>query len=255
MPKRLREPGEFCWINVLTPGVEDAKAFFGALLGWTFEPIPGGSGWFIRLGESRFGGLFDLARPGTPPRTPPGVGVMARVDDADVAVARARALGGDARPALDVGQAGRMAELTAPDGARFAVWQPLAAAGTDVDPFLPGAPCWFEVVTRDVDRVSAFYRDLFGWTAERSFTDASGYVEFHCRGEMVAGLLPAPAEFDAPPHWGVYFTVKDVDATASRAVELGGSVVLDPRDIPGVGRFAVLRSPGGVAFHVVSYSI
>ena len=251
MGTRLREPGEFCWINILTPEAEAAKAFFGRLLGWTFGAIPG-SGWFIQVGPSRIGGLFDLAHPQTPPGTPAGMGVMVKVDDADAAVARAIELGGSAKPAFSIGPPGRMAELFAPDGAEVDVWQPGAMPGTDVDPLLPGAPTWFEVMTRDVDRSVAFYRALFGWTSEAA-AGAPGYVEFRRGGELAAGLLPTPEGIDAPPHWGVYFTAADVDATARLAADLGGSVCLPPLDVPGIGRFAALRSPQGVAFHVVRY--
>jgi predicted enzyme related to lactoylglutathione lyase len=253
MATRLREPGEFCWINVLTPDVEGAKAFFGAVLGWTFGAIPGG-GWFIRVGPSLIGGLFDLGHPQTPPGTPAGIGVMVRVEDADAAVARAKELGGDAKPAFSIGPPGRMAELFAPDGAEVDVWQPGAMPGTDVDPMAPGAPCWFEVVTRDVDRSRAFYGDLFGWTSEVASAGTPGYIEFRREGEMVAGLLPTPEGWDAPPHWGVYFTVEDVDATVKRAEELGGVVRLAPRGVPGVGRYASLGSPRGVYFLVIQHS-
>lgn len=253
MPTRLREPGEFCWINILTADVENAKAFFKAVLGWTFGEIPG-MGWSIRVGPSLIGGLFDLGGPQTPPGASAGIGVMVKVDDADAAAARAKELGGDARPAIDLGAPGRMAELFAPDGAEIDVWEPRGMPGTDVDPLQPGAPSWFEAVTRDVDRSAAFYRGLFGWTSESALTGASGYIEFRCRGEMVAGLLPTPEGLDLPPHWGVYITVKDVDAAAKLAGEIGGTVCLAPRDIPNVGRYASLRSPQGISFHVIHYS-
>jgi len=49
-------------------------------------------------------------------------------------------------------------------------------------------------------------------------------------------------------------TVTDVDATARRAVELGGKVVHGPQDIPGVGRMAVIIDPQGAALNVIAYS-
>ena len=56
------------------------------------------------------------------------------------------------------------------------------------------------------------------------------------------------------PHWGTYFTVKDVDETAREAVELGGKICVPPQDIPGVGRFCGITSPQGVTFYVIKYS-
>ena len=54
-----------------------------------------------------------------------------------------------------------------------------------------------------------------------------------------------------PPHWGVYFSVEDCDATISKVTELGGKVVMDPMDIPDVGHFAGVQDPQGANFTVM----
>jgi uncharacterized protein len=60
------------------------------------------------------------------------------------------------------------------------------------------------------------------------------------------GTVPA----DLPPHWMVYFAVANADATATRAVELGGTVQVPPSDVP-QGRYAVLCDPQGARFSVI----
>ena len=55
---------------------------------------------------------------------------------------------------------------------------------------------------------------------------------------------------DMPPHWMVYFSVADTDATAARASELGGAAPVPPTDIP-PGRMAVLNDPQGGYFTVL----
>jgi len=73
----------------------------------------------------------------------------------------------------------------------------------------------------------------------------------------VGGVMAIPPQAKAggmPPSWGSYVTVADVDATARRAVELGGQVVHGPHDIPGVGRMAVIIDPQGAALNVIAYS-
>ena len=52
----------------------------------------------------------------------------------------------------------------------------------------------------------------------------------------------APAGDGVAPHWSVTFAVDDADATAARAAELGGTVVVAPYDVPPV-RVAVLSDP------------
>jgi uncharacterized protein len=48
-----------------------------------------------------------------------------------------------------------------------------------------------------------------------------------------------------------YFAVGDVDATCAQATELGATVHVPPRDIEGVGRFAVIGDPHGAVFSVI----
>jgi predicted enzyme related to lactoylglutathione lyase len=42
--------------------------------------------------------------------------------------------------------------------------------------------------------------------------------------------------------------VDDVDGTAKKTTKLGGNVVMEPVDVPGVGHIAVLLDPQGAAF-------
>ena len=51
-----------------------------------------------------------------------------------------------------------------------------------------------------------------------------------------------------PPHLMTYIGVDDVDANAARAVELGGTIIRPPMDIPNTGRFAVIQDPTGAIF-------
>ncbi|MBK8304278.1 MAG: hypothetical protein IPK98_13040 [Chloracidobacterium sp.] len=51
-----------------------------------------------------------------------------------------------------------------------------------------------------------------------------------------------------PPHFLTYVAVEDVDENARQAVELGGTVIRQPMDIPNTGRFAVIADPTGAMF-------
>ena len=53
-----------------------------------------------------------------------------------------------------------------------------------------------------------------------------------------------------PNHWHVYFAIDGADATAAKAREAGGSVLVQPFDTP-VGRIAVLQDPQGAVFSVI----
>ena len=253
MPTRPRKPGEFCWINVLTPDPAAARTFFTKLLGWSYADM-GGMGDLIEVQGQNIGGLFDLKGPNVPPGTPPCIGVMIKVDDADATAAKVQALGGKAMPPFDVMDNGRMAVCFDPNGAPFDVWQPKRQGGTEVDSTLQGAPSWFESLTSDVPRAVRFYQDLFGWTAEAMEMPDFTYTVFKLGTDYAAGMMAAPPNMGPiPPHWGTYFTVDDVDARSQLATELGGKVQIGPMDIPGVGRFAGITSPQGVMFYIIKY--
>jgi predicted enzyme related to lactoylglutathione lyase len=249
----IRDNGEFCWINMITPQPTEAQRFFSELFNWTYVPMTGVSGWSIQVGTSSIGGMFDRDHPMTPPGTPPLIGVAIKVESADDFCVRAAALGGRARSPMDVLDAGRMVVCHDPDGAELDAWQPRKMPGTDVDSTAHGAPGWFQVMTRDSDRAARFYSGLFGWKA-RVFPERGGYTVFSRGNHDLAGMMQiGPMTGPAQPHWSTWITVDNVDLAARRAEALGGKLCLQPTDIPDVGRFCAVTSPEGVPFHAVTW--
>lgn len=253
MPSGPRPIGQFCWINVLSAAPDSDRDFFAKIFGWSYLEIPG-MGHRIQVGGKDVGGLFPNVGPDGAVMAPPGIGVMVRVESADAIGAKAVALGGTAKPAFDVGPQGRMAELVDPTGAMLDVWQPNASAGMEADSTQHGTPSWFETITTDVPKASAFYCALFGWTAQEMPMGEFNYTVFAMGQDMVAGMMPRlPHLGEIPPHWAIYVTVSDVDATARQVASLGGMVIVEPTDIPGTGRFCGLVSPAGVMCYAMTY--
>jgi predicted enzyme related to lactoylglutathione lyase len=118
-----------------------------------------------------------------------------------------------------------------------------------------GAFSWNELMTPDPEAAGAFYRALFGWTVEAMNMAAGPYRVVKCGETAVGGLMDMPPDAKGmPPMWTPYVTVDDVDATARRCVELGGTVLLPPTDIPTVGRFAAIRDPQGALLNVITFA-
>lgn len=119
-----------------------------------------------------------------------------------------------------------------------------------------GAFSWCELMTTDVAAAKTFYGELLGWELEDMPMPDGNYTVIKAGGEAMAGMMamPPPAQ-DQPPHWGVYVTVPDVDATVAQAQALGGKVLLPPTDIPKVGRFSVLQDPQGAVLSVITYTM
>jgi len=61
-----------------------------------------------------------------------------------------------------------------------------------------------------------------------------------------------PTSAGEPPHWSTTFASADTDETVSRAKELGGTALMEPFDLPGIGRVAVIQDPAGAVFQVMT---
>jgi predicted enzyme related to lactoylglutathione lyase len=109
---------------------------------------------------------------------------------------------------------------------------------------------WNELMTRDLERAKKFYADTLGWTFDpMSAGGGPTYWIIKTGGEMVGGLFDISGhDFDqVPESWMSYIAVDDVDARVAKAVKAGAQVMKPAFDIPGVGRIAILREPGGAS--------
>ena len=115
--------------------------------------------------------------------------------------------------------------------------------------FTPGAFCWTELMTRDVAAAKKFYRALLDW--ELTDQDMAGFTYTTIKPpgmeRSIGGMMQmAGPQFEGvPPHWMPYIAVASVEETAKKCVELGGTIVMPPTEIPNVGRFCVIEDPTG----------
>jgi predicted enzyme related to lactoylglutathione lyase len=199
------------------------------------------------------------------------------VDSADETAAKVRDAGGRiVSEPFDVMNAGRTALFTDPEGAAFRVWEAREHTGARVVNE-PGSLNFNGLNTRDAGGARSFYGAVFGWEmlevghAMHAWR-LPGYGDFLERTDpelrkrmaqsgapegfedVVATLNPIADDQPAvPAHWSVTFAVEDADATAERAVELGGEVVVAPFDAPWV-RIAVIRDPQGATFEASKFA-
>src|SRR5687768_13698264 len=116
--------------------------------------------------------------------------------------------------------------------------------------YAAGTPCWVDVTSPELERSVAFYTKLFGWTADRDpRPEAGGYTMFSKDGKLVAAASP-PQQDGMPSFWSTYIASDDVDATAAKIREAGGSLMMEPFDVFEAGRMVVAQDPTGAAFGV-----
>ena len=117
-----------------------------------------------------------------------------------------------------------------------------------------GAFSWNELMTTDWKASKTFYAELFGWALDDLDIPGMPYTIAKVGNKEVAGIMPKPAEADSlPATWGSFVTVDNVDNSVKKAATLGAKVAVEPRDIPNVGRFAVIIDPQGAMLSMISY--
>jgi uncharacterized protein len=241
--------GTFSWADLATTDVDGAKDFYGRLFGWEPEDRTGAFGIYtmLRVEGDAVAGLYgrsdELSAAGFPSRWLCYVTVHA----ADPAAARAVELGGTVvNEAVDVEDAGRMAVVADPGGARLALWEARATIGaTRVND--PGCMAWNDLVASDLDAAAAFYGGLFGWEV-RELPQAGGYRVIQNGDRTNGGMMPAQlAGWEGPGYWLPYFNAGELDRAVTVVGEGGGQVVVEPQTVP-AGRFAIAVDPQGAPF-------
>ena len=120
-----------------------------------------------------------------------------------------------------------------------------------------GAIGWTDLTVEDAETVQSFYASVTGW--QPSPVPMGDYEDFNMcdpdTQQPMAGICHARGEnADLPPVWMVYITVADVDDSAATCVEMGGRVVVGPRDMGSMGRYCVIRDPAGAVAALFAYS-
>ncbi len=152
---------------------------------------------------------------------------------------------------FDVMDVGRMSIIQDKEGAFLRLWYPLKHAGAG-KMHEPGALSWFELATTDTESASTFYTQVLQAEAGPDPNTDFPYTLLKVSGIQIAGIIQIGDDWGpVPPNWGVYFGVDDVDAVAAKAGELGGGVIVEPRDIEDFARFAVLRDAEGAVFNIL----
>lgn len=113
--------------------------------------------------------------------------------------------------------------------------------------------CWFDLATSDAPAAAAFYRELFGWQPSWRPVGSGRIGRFVLEDAVVASFYQLSRRHLAdgvPSHWTPYVGVADTNRAARRAAELGANVLVEPFDVPGTARIALLADTTGALFGV-----
>ena len=116
--ERVNEPFAYTWAELNTTDAAAAQSFYSAVCGWEPQALEGGEVFdyaMQKVAGRVVGGIMAMEG------VPPAWGVYFAVEDTDATIAQAEQLGGSTVRAAADTDFGRMAMLTDPDGAAFAV--------------------------------------------------------------------------------------------------------------------------------------
>lgn len=174
------------------------------------------------------------------------------VDDVDRMLGRLIALGSEALgPAVQGRDGAPFATLRDPFGAVIGIRA--RGARTVEAPIV-----WHQLHTRDVDGAWALYRDLFGWTHERTVDvpELEGGYRLFAWNESGApvGAMGNTARWPGVhTHWLFFLPTADIDAAAARVRALGGTA-MEPVTLPDGMRLVACEDPQRAAFGLAQTS-
>ncbi len=251
--------GQPCWVELASQDALAGKQFYSDLFGWKVQDIPIPDGVYSLLALEVEGERYDVGAAYQMPADMSDQGVPTTwtvyfaVDNVDATVASVISSGGNlVLGPHDVGTAGRMALLSDPEGAQFAIWQAgdqIGATRKDENSSL----CWVELASRNGQDAKTFYASALGWESRRDAMPDFEYTQWSVEDVPFGGMMEMTEEWGSmPAHWMLYFAVEDCDEAADKATKLGAKVCVPPTNIPDVGRFSVISDPQGGFFSVIA---
>jgi len=113
---------------------------------------------------------------------------------------------------------------------------------------------WYELMTTDADAAQDFYGNLLGWTFADSGTPDMDYRLGSKDGAEIVGLMALSEEMTeggAQPMWASYVCVSAMEPAVAELKRLGGTVMMEPNHLEGVGTFAYVADPQGAMFYLM----
>lgn len=251
-------PGVPCWFDVTAPDIPAAADFYRGLFGWTAEDTGPESGHYTVLKQNgaQVAGIASTTNPDGSTKPALWLPYFA-VENASATAATARDAGATVyvEPTDVFGQL-EFAILADPDGAGYGICRLKSHPGTERWGEI-GNPCWVEYAATGAPAdAMAHYAKVLGLTYRNAGWETAvvnPYQALSVEGGHEFGGAHAAQPGEPAPFWSMTIHVADADAIAARAVELGGSVVQEPQDMPGPSRIGVIADPAGAAFALMAF--
>jgi predicted enzyme related to lactoylglutathione lyase len=239
-------PGKFVWADLVTNDVAAAQKFYGKLFGWTFRDV--GHYTIASTGDRPVAGLLQRALPKDRPAQPRWISYISVPDVAATQSAVTAAGGKVLLPLKMYAKRGEQAVFADAEGAMFAVMKSSSGDPADYQPEI-GEWSWFQLLSRDAEKASAFYRAVGGYELKVStINNQVDSVLLTSQDQFRAAVRTIPANHpDLKPTWLPFLRVQSVKDSVALTTQLGGKVLLAPSHELFEGKVAVIADPTGGA--------
>ena len=237
--------GKFVWRDLMTDDPARVKPFYAALFGWEYveRTAQGRPYTLVKSGGQFIGGIAKAERRVPDQANSQWLSFLS-VADVDQAAQLTRAAGGSILlPAFDLPKVGRAAIVLDPQGAplgliRASFGDPADTPRPELNHFL-----WTEELVPDPRAAASFYAGLAGFEVVTEIDGERPFLLLR-KGRDRAAIMRLPID-GMTPRWLVSVMVADPAASAQRARQLGGKVIVAPHPDVRNGTIALIADPSG----------
>lgn len=236
--------GEIVWVDLVTNDAKASKKFFTGLLGWDFKDH---DAYHLAMSGSKpVTGIIEDKELLAGSKTSYWV-VSVSVKNIGKTIKKITSKGGKVvSEPMEIPGRGIVALVEDSQGAFFSLiynssGDPKASAPKN------GEWLWAELWTADPKGAVSFYTDVLSISA-KPLSDNGAENYFILKGDTYdfAGITETPVK-DEDPIWIPVLRVADAEAIANKAVDLGGSILINPVTVSGK-KVALIATPFGAPF-------
>lgn len=245
--------GAPAWVDLQSPDQEASKRFYAELFGWEYQDNPMTPEYVYSMasvGGSAVAAIAPQATEAVNAGITTAWNTYFSVDDIEAVVEKVAPAGGRVLMAADdVEGFGRMALIEDSIGAPLTLWQGKSLAGAELINE-PGSFIWHELAAGNWEHAVPFYIDVLGAEKAEVPMEGGSFTMLRVDGQYVAGFRDQEDE-NSTPRWEVYFGIADTDAGIATARASGAKLLVEPFDVEGIGRMAMLSDPQGAVFWIL----
>ncbi|TVX92452.1 VOC family protein [Paenibacillus agilis] len=113
--------------------------------------------------------------------------------------------------------------------------------------------CWLDLKVTDISAAQVFYQEVLGWQFKEEAWPNRMYTTIYANHGKLGGFTDVNSPIFPPgtkPHISLYMAVDNVEQSAVKVEEVGGTILIPPFDMADFGRMAVIQDNAGAVISI-----